>query len=117
MRFVARIACFPHELLNAISNEERLVFSILSLGGANQRSALAIRPDLLAFAPQIVRHDSARRLQNYLSRAVVLLKPDDLGVWKILLKFENVANISSAPGIDALVFVSDSAYVLVLARH
>ena len=56
-------------------------------------------------------------MQNVLRGAVILLQPDDFGLGEIALKFQDVADISAAPGIDALVFIAHHADVLLAARQ
>ena len=103
------------EGLDAVGDEESLVFAVGSLVVADQRTALAVGPQLLAFALDIVGDHRASGLQNHLSGAVVLLQPDDAGVGKVFLKFKNVADVGAAPGINALVLVAHRADVLSLA--
>jgi hypothetical protein len=95
--------------------EEGLVFAVWGFVVADERSALALGPELLALAANIVGDDRAGGFKNDLSGAIVLLEADDAGVGKIFLEFEDVADVGAAPGIDALILVAHRADVFVLA--
>ena len=82
---------------NAVGDKERLVFAVGCFIVADQRAALAVGPELLALALQVVGNHGARGLQNRLRRAVVLLQADDAGVREVLFKVENVVNVCAAP--------------------
>ena len=54
-----------------------------------------------------------RSAQDVRARTVILLELDDFGTGKILLEFEDVADVGAPPLIDALVVVPDDAEVAV----
>jgi len=108
-------ACLPQKGLNAVGDEEGFVFAVGGFVVADQRATLAVGPELLAFAFQVVGDHGAGCLKNVLRGAVVLLQADDSGVGEILLKLENVADIGAAPGVNALIFVAHGADVFCLA--
>jgi hypothetical protein len=43
--------------------------------------------------------------------AIIALEPDDLGAGKIVLKAQNVIDLRTAPAIDRLVVIADTADV------
>lgn len=75
---------------------------------------LFVRPELLGLTPAIVADDGMRRRQNITVGTVVLLQFDDLGVRKVFLKVQNIADIRTAPLVDALVVVPHHAEILML---
>ena len=101
--------------LNFVGDEEGFVLAVGRFVVADERAALALGPELFAFAANVVGDDRAGGFKNDLRGAVVLLEADDAGVGKIFFELENVANVGAAPGIDALILVADGADVLVLA--
>lgn len=50
-----------------------------------------------------------RRIKDVGGAAVVLLQLDDGGVGEILFKIENVADIRTAPAVDALIVIAHDA--------
>ena len=103
--------------LNSVGDKERFVLAVGCLVVADQASALAIGPQGLAFAAEIVGHHSARGFENDLRRSIILLEPDNAGVGEVFFKLENVADVGAAPGINALVLIANCADVLVLASQ
>src|ERR1700751_3828071 len=87
------------------------MLSIRRLIIANQRTTLARRPEVLSLALRVMRHHSARALQNHLRRAVVLLQSNRPASLKILFELENVFDVSAAPTINRLILVADNAHV------
>src|SRR5204862_168634 len=71
-------------------------------------------PQRLALARLVVLHHRARRRQNVLRRAVILLQPNDLGLGEVVLEVQDVADVGAAPAINRLVLVADDAHILVL---
>lgn len=57
-----------------------------------------------------------RRIKDVGGAAVVLLQLDDGGVGEILFKIENVADIRTAPAVDALIVIAHDAKVSALLR-
>ncbi len=114
----ARLLCgvgLTEKLLDPVGNEQGFVFSVWRLVITDQASTLAVGPQLLAFAAQVVRDNSSGGLKNDLRRSVVLLQSDDAGVGEVLLKLENITDVGASPGIDALILVADCADVFGLA--
>ena len=75
--------------------------------------AAGFGPELLALARLVVLHHRAGGRQNVLGGAVVLLQPDGLGVRKVALEIQDVADVRAAPAIDRLVLVAHHADVVV----
>ena len=60
---------------------------------------------------------AAGRGKDMRRAAVVLLKLDDLRARKVLFEAQDICNFRSAPGIDALVVITDAADILSLLRE
>ena len=58
-----------------------------------------------------------RRVEDRLGRAVVLLEQNDLGVEKMLLEFQDIADIRLPETIDRLRIVADHANILLFFRE
>ena len=101
---------------NVVGGEERFVFAVGGLVVADLGAALARSPKVLAFAADVVRDHGRRCLQNILRGAVVLFEADDLRLGKILLEFEDVADVGATPGVNRLVFIADGADVVPRSR-
>jgi hypothetical protein len=72
-------------------------------------------PQVLGLARTIVADDLARGVEDARGGAIVLLQGNDLSVRKIGLELEYIADVGPAPGIHALVVVSDHADIAVLS--
>src|SRR6188508_2987073 len=71
-------------------------------------------PELLLFLVDIVRNYGVGRIQNCLCRAIVLFKQNDLCLWEMMLKFEDVPDVGLSKTVNALRVVSDHADILLL---
>ena len=69
---------------------------------------------VLLLAARVVRHYGVGRRQDMARRAVVLLKTHHLGLGVVLLKVEDVLDVSAAPAVDGLVVVAHHHEVAVL---
>ena len=74
----------------------------------------AICPQFLSLAPRVVANQRIARIQNNLCRTVILLQTHDKRVGIIGFKIENIANICTAPRIDALIVIANNTYILML---
>ncbi len=74
-------------------------------------AAVAVGPQALAAAIEVVLDDRVGRLQDDRSRPVVLLQLDDLGVGEVAVEVEQVARLGAAPAVDRLVVVADHGQV------
>ena len=83
----------------------------------NEIAGRILRPQRLAFAHFIVRHDRAGGGKNVLGRTIVLLELDDPHTREVFFKRENVLDVSAAPAIDGLVFVAHDTDIVVHARE
>ena len=89
-----------------INHELRLALLVVLLDQINRRPFSVGRPELLLLA-LLVGGDNVRgRLQDILSRAVVLLQDYDPGVRVILFEAEDITYIGETPRIDGLVGVA-----------
>ena len=110
--FSVRRACLVQKGLDAVGDEQSFVFAIRRLVITNQRTTLAVGPQLLALAAYVVCDNGAGSFQNDLRRTVVLFQPDDAGVGEVFFKLQNIANVCAAPRIDTLILIADRADVL-----
>ena len=72
------------------------------------------RPEGLAQTLTVVGDDRARRVQDPLGGAVVLLQLDLGGLGEVPLEVQDVADIGPSPSVDRLVFVPHDAEIVVL---
>src|SRR5580692_145921 len=100
---------------DVVGGEKCFVLAVWGFVVADFGPALARGPKVFAFAADVVGDHGGCSLQNVLGGAVVLFEADNLGLGKILLELENVANVSAAPGINRLIFVAHGADVVALA--
>ena len=75
------------------------------------------RPEVFAFSADIVRDDLVRRRKYLLCGAVVLFEPDDLCSAELMLEIKNVVYIRAHKAVNALVVVSDNAYIAAAAKQ
>ncbi len=102
-------------LLDVVRDEERLVFAVGRLVVADVRAALPLRPQILALALRVARDDRGCCFQDDLRGAVVLLQANGLRFGKVFLELEDVADVRTAPAVDALVLVSNNANIVMIA--
>src|ERR1700722_9270886 len=107
--------CFAQIFGDVVGGEQGFVLAVGGFVVADLGAALARGPKIFAFAANVIGDHGGRGLQNILRGAVILFEADDLGLGKVLLEFENVANVGAAPGIDRLVFIADGADIVTLA--
>src|SRR5699024_10769670 len=70
-----------------------------------------------ALAATVVGDDSVGGPQNGFGGAVVLLQPDDAGLFILFLEIQDIFNGSAAETIDTLIVVADHTDILVLASQ
>jgi len=73
--------------------------------------------EVFGAASGVVFNQQIRRVKYIGGGAVVLLQINNAGVLEIAFKFQNVADVSAAPGINRLVGVAYHAQVAVLLRE
>ncbi len=88
-----------NERLNFVGDEEGFILAVGRFVVADERAALALCPQLFAFAANVVGDNRAGSFKNDLRGAVVLLEADDAGVWKVFFEFDNVADVNAERGI------------------
>ena len=89
------------------------------VAGAEELDGFAgglLGPQGLFHAAFVVGDYLIRRIKDVGGAAVVLLQLDDGGVGEILFKIENVADIRTAPAVDALIVIAHDAKVAALLR-
>ena len=70
-------------------------------------------PEIFALTALVVFDNFVGSVQDGLSGAIVLLQPDDAGIFKLLLKAQNVLNSGAAEFVDTLVVVTHNTEILV----
>ena len=90
---------------------QRQHFHVVALG------VVAAGPQGLAEPALVMREQPGGGGQDRRGRAVVRFQPDDLGTRKIPLELQDVLDLGTPPGIDALVVVADAADVLFFLRQ
>ena len=104
-------------LIDAIGDEQCLVFAGAGFVQADQVPALRIRPKSLTQPRLVLRDHCSGRLKHVLDAPVILFEADHRCVVEVLLEVQNVADIRPAPTIDGLVLVTDHANVLALRQQ
>ena len=66
-------------------------------------------PEVLHAAARVVFDEAVCRGENGIRAAVVLLEADDLGIWEMLFKLEDVRHLGPTPPVDALVVIAHHA--------
>src|ERR1035437_216553 len=102
------------EFLGGVGDEQRLVFGVVARVEADQVAGVGIGPEHLALARLVILHHRARRRQNVLRRAVVLLQTNGLGVGIVVFEVQDILDVGAAPAIDRLVFVAHHADIAML---
>ena len=74
-------------------------------------ATLALGPQPLVLAVAVLADHGRRGVEDDLRRAIVPLELDDLGLGKIVLEVENVAQVGATPAVDRLIGVSDDGEV------
>ncbi len=105
-----RVEQFAHHVL-------RLVALVVGFVEADQLAVAAFGEHLFVAPSAVVGHHGRRAFQDRAQRAVVALELHDLGLGKVALEVEDVADVGAAPGVDRLIRVADDAEVPVLPRQ
>ena len=94
------------ERLDLIGDELRLV--VLRVPGeADDRVPCAlVSPQLLVFAIEVVADDRVRRVEDVLTRPVVLFEEHDPRAGEVALELGDVADVGAAEGVNRLVGIS-----------
>ena len=74
-----------------------------------------IRPKAFTLSFAVVGNNGVRRIKHSLRRAVVLFKPDELGVPILKLEAHDVFNRCAAETVDTLVIIADNTKIFVSA--
>ena len=100
---------------NFINYEIRLI-TLTVYGIQNDFFACACRsPQAFAFSVFIIGNNSVCTVKNILGRAVILLKPDNLCIFILLLERQNIFNRCAPETVNALVIITYNAYVFIAA--
>ena len=103
------------ELQDHIADELRLRFAVLQGDHPHRLSFAEVAPEPLLVSLLIQPDHGVGGVENPRGRAVVLFELHHLRPGKLLGEAEDVADVSAAPGVDALVVVADHAEVATLA--
>ena len=111
---VGELLSRPHVVQDPVGHIAGLV---LLVGGGmyvDLAPLAVLGPEAFALARSIVADDGIGRVEDGLGRAVVLLEPDDLGFWVLLLEAQNILDSGPPEAVDGLVVVAHHADVLIL---
>ena len=106
-----RRAAAGHERLHLARDPLRLLVLAVGLEALDEHAPRVLGPQLLVLAVLVARHDRVRGVEDELRRAVVLLQLDHGRIGIVALEVEDVAQVRAAPGVDALVVVTDDGQV------
>src|SRR3954471_22410928 len=101
-------------LANLTGNETGLGVSIEGLVVANTITTRVRGPKILTLPLGVVLNDRAGYIQNRLCRSIILFEPNNLCVRVMLLEIKNVGDVSAAPFVDRLIFITYDTDVLLL---
>ena len=104
----------PSLSLDIRNNSLCLFIFILILMKCDAHAFFIFRPEGLFLTAIIVTDHSIGRIQNGLGRPVVFLQLNHLGIRKMLLKIQNIADIGATELINGLVVIADHAKIAVL---
>ena len=68
-------------------------------------------------AADVVGDEAVGGAEDRLRAAVILFQPHDVGVGKVLLESQNVANLRAAPAVDRLVRIARRAQIRIIVRQ
>ena len=100
-----------HVAFGFLADAARFLGAVPDADDSNFFAIAGVGPQRLAEAAGVMRDETVGSGEDVRRRAVVLLKPDDLGAGEILLEAKDVGDLGAAPGIDRLVVVADDAEV------
>ena len=103
------------QLLHALNNEARLVMLVRRFISGNQRACIIIRPQAFRLASGVIVNHGIRCIKNNLRAAVVLLQLHHLRFRIILFEVQNIADVCTAPAINALVSIAHHADIVMLS--
>ena len=102
--------------MDFLDYELRFFLFVVALRNDDWHAPSVARPQILVNPLRVGRDETARRVQDGLRRAVVFLKRNQFGVWIVILKAQDVANVGVAPGVYGLVRIAHHADVQMNAR-
>ena len=105
---------FGMQLLDLAGNPAALVALVARLEGLDLLAIALGRKQALVLALRVVAHHGIGGAQDVTRGTIVLLQLDGLAVFKVLLKVQDVGDVSAAPAINGLVIVAYDHEVLVL---
>src|SRR5262249_39267714 len=109
--FVERVP-LTLQLLDLLADGACLFFRIPSGDHADFLTVFIFGAQRLAEAAFVVRNQVGGGGKNVAGRAIVPLQTDDLGTGKVLLEAQNIVDLGTAPAIDRLIIVTNTADVL-----
>ena len=87
---------------------------VVELADDDLLAAVAVGPQVLGLLVDVVGDQPVGGVEDRLGRAVVLLEQDGVGIGKVPLELEDVADVGAAERIDRLKIVADNGQVAVL---
>ena len=102
---------------NLLADPCRLLAFIFCAVKTDQFAGPLLCPQGFVFPVFIMGNHLIGRIQDIGGGSVILFQLDHRGVWKILFKVQDVADIRTAPAVDRLIVIAHHAQVLALLRE
>ncbi len=96
-----------------LADKPRFFLAVRPFSNPRSISERFVSEQRLSQATAIVGDQSRSHGENVPGRSIVSLEPDDLRAGKILLEAQDVFHIRTAPGVDRLIVVADTAQIAV----
>ena len=84
-------------------DEPRLGTLVVELADLDRIALAEVGPQVFAEPAAVVADDGVGGIENRLRRAVVLLEPDDLRVFEVVLELEDVSDVGASEAVDRVV--------------
>ena len=80
-------------------------------------SLILCGPEFFAKPRPVFIDDSSRRLQDGMAGAIIAFQTNDVSIFKIAFKMEDVGHLCAAPAIDGLVIISHTANIAMVSQQ
>ena len=108
-------AVLPYLFPNIVAYHHGFLLVGISLSDDNLFSFLVFAIYILGYLPAVVLHEAVGSLHDVLRRPVVALELEQLSVRILALKVEDVVDIGTAEGVNALIVIANHADIMVFA--
>ena len=107
----------PPQPFDVLRHDHRLFFIRVGRFQLKLLAVLVLREDVLRYLPLIATYQRISRLNDQLRRAIVLLQFKKSRVGVLALEVQDIVDVGTAEGVDALCIVTYDAYLLAFLRQ